>query len=307
MRTDSRFIACVLALAVVSTAFTATAARAGDFRMERTLALSPGGTLDLKTESGKVVVRGTSRDDVRIVITSEDDELAEKYDFSFEEGGDEVVVRVEKRGSFTRRWFSWKESPEFEIEVPRASRLEIRTAGGRISARDIDGDANLRTSGGRVELQSISGEVYAATSGGTISARDLGSNADVSTSGGSITVDGVRGDLTAETSGGSIKISDAGGKVDADTSGGSITAAFTAGNDAGGSLSSSGGRITAYVDPSAALDLDASSSGGGVTVDLPITIQGRVSRRSVKGSLNGGGELLRLRTSGGGVSVKSLS
>ena len=55
---------------------------------------------------------------------------------------------------------------------------------------------------------------------------------------------------------------------------GSVTVYFARGNSRGGSLSTSGGRVTAYVDPEAALDIDASSSGGDVTVDLPVNISG---------------------------------
>jgi hypothetical protein len=49
--------------------------------------------------------------------------------------------------------------------------------------------------------------------------------------------------------------------------------------------------------------VDASTSGGGVNSDVPVTIRGRVSRNALQGDLNGGGPLLRLRSSGGGVRV----
>ena len=80
-----------------------------------------------------------------------------------------------------------------------------------------------------------------------------------------------------------------------------MRASFARGNGAGGSLSSSGGSITAAVDPAVALKVDAHTSGGRVTVDLPITVRGSMSRNSVSGSLNGGGPLLKLRSSGGAV------
>ena len=81
---------------------------------------------------------------------------------------------------------------------------------------------------------------------------------------------------------------------------------FTVGNARGGSLSTSGGSVTAYVDPAVGLDIDISTSGGSATVDLPVTVQGRLSRNAVSGTLNGGGESLRLRSSGGGVRLRSL-
>ena len=45
---------------------------------------------------------------------------------------------------------------------------------------------------------------------------------------------------------------------------------------------------------------------GAATVDLPVTVQGRLSRNAGSGTLNGGGESLRLRSSGGGVRLRSL-
>ncbi len=103
-----------------------------------------------------------------------------------------------------------------------------------------------------------------------------------------------------------MKISDAGGRVDAESSGGPITVSFSPGNSAGGTLSTSGGGITVTVDPSVGLDIDAASSGGSVDLDVPVTVQGRVSRTAVKGSLNAGGQMLKLRTSGGGIRIRSL-
>ena len=148
------------------------------------------------------------------------------------------------------------------------------------------------------------GDVVADTSGGSISISDVTGKAHADTSGGSISMDDIGGDAVADTSGGSISIEGAGGKVEADTSGGPVTVAFLAGNAQGGTLSSSGGRVTAILDPSVGLDIDASSSGGSVSSDVPLTIRGTVSRSELKGTLNGGGAMLRLRSSGGGIRIK---
>ena len=74
------------------------------------------------------------------------------------------------------------------------------------------------------------------------------------------------------------------------------------GNARGGELSTSGGGVTAAVDPAARLSIDASASGGGVTSDLALTTRS-FSRTSIRGDLNGGGSPLRLRTSGGGIRI----
>ena len=52
-----------------------------------------------------------------------------------------------------------------------------------------------------------------------------------------------------------------------------------------------------------ALDVDAHTSGGKVIFDLPITVHGSNSRNELRGELNGGGPLLKLRSSGGSIKL----
>ena len=47
--------------------------------------------------------------------------------------------------------------------------------------------------------------------------------------------------------------------------------------------------------------------GGGVNSDVPVTIQGQIETDSLRGEMNGGGALLRLRSSGGGVRLTGIS
>ena len=71
-------------------------------------------------------------------------------------------------------------------------------------------------------------------------------------------------------------------------------------------LSTSGGDVSVTVDKAAAFQLDASTSGGRVRADgLTITLDGGGAGRShLSGKVNGGGPLLKLRTSGGDIKVE---
>ena len=44
--------------------------------------------------------------------------------------------------------------------------------------------------------------------------------------------------------------------------------------------------------------------GGGVEFDFPILLIGQAERSRVKGDVNGGGELVRIRTSGGPIRIQ---
>ena len=273
-----------------------------DFRLERQLDLAPGGRLLLDTDDGRVTVRGGSQDGVRIRITSRRDDIDDRYRFSFESDGQRAVVKGDRRGA---SWFSWRrDSIEFEIEVPTATSLELETSGGRISVEGVDGELVVDTSGGSIEIVEVRGDVDAHTSGGPIEVVNVAGDLRADTSGGSISVEDVTGDVRAETSGGSIRMEEIGGRVYAHSSGGSVSVRFAGGNAEGGDLSTSGGTVTAYVDRSVPLDIDASTSGGRVSFD--ITVRGQVSKGKVQGTINGGGESLRLRSSGGNVRLNGI-
>jgi carbon monoxide dehydrogenase subunit G len=142
------------------------------------------------------------------------------------------------------------------------------------------------------------------TSGGSISIADLTGNVDAQTSGGSIRVGSITGDVELDTSGGSIHTEDIYGALNAHTSGGSIKVRFAQQLTQDAVLNTSGGSITAYLIPDIQVDLDASTSGGRVKTDFDVN--GRIKDRSIRGTINGGGPELKLHTSGGGVSVRSL-
>jgi hypothetical protein len=48
------------------------------------------------------------------------------------------------------------------------------------------------------------------------------------------------------------------------------------------------------------------ASGGSVTVNVDVTVRGKVEKSTVQGKIGGGGSLLKLRASGGRIRVESL-
>ncbi len=298
------------------------AALPAESRMEKNLKLEPGGTLRLETGLGWVKVRGTDRSGARVVVTSKREDLNELLDFRFEESAGGVSIVARKKHPISTFFGTQSGSVGFEVEVPTRTRVTVDTAGGSITLAALAGEAKLETSGGGIEVKDLAADLVAHTSGGSISLTHIGGKCRVDTSGGGITAEGidgtleaessggsldfdhVRGNIHAHTSGGGIEIRDAGGRVDADTSGGSVEVEFARGNSRGGTIESSGGGVSVALDPTVGLAIDA--SGNSVHADLPVTIQGEVSRRHLHGNLGSGGEPLRLHTSGGSVHIRSL-
>lgn len=301
----------------------ATAAWA-DFKLERVLKLEPGGTFTLDADIGSVVLTGESASGARVLVTSDVD-LDRDFDFAFDETPRGVKVTITRRGP--RRlfggWFRDNDT-RIAIQVPTKTSVNLDTSGGSIQASHVEGVVAVHTSGGSLDISAITGNVDGDTSGGSIRMRDVRGNVDADTSGGSISIVDVRGDVRANTSGGGITIDDvsgslqastsggsvdvrgAGGRVDANSSGGGVTVRFAPGNSSGGEVSSSGGSVRTEIDPGARVSIDAHASGGSVDSDVPVTIQGKVERSTLRGDMNGGGPTLRLRSSGGGVRITGV-
>ena len=72
------------------------------------------------------------------------------------------------------------------------------------------------------------------------------------------------------------------------------------------SLTTSGGSITVHMKDDIGVDLNAKTSGGKVSSDLPVVIQGEISKHRIRGKINGGGPELYLKTSGGSIRIKRM-
>jgi DUF4097 and DUF4098 domain-containing protein YvlB len=216
--------------------------------------------------------------------------------------------------------YTWLRQVEYRVSVPREFSVDLRTYDSSIAVGDLKGEVDVRTSGGELSFGRIEGPVRGDTSGGSISLEASGGKAvlrtsgggirvnevagevDASTSGGSIQIQRARGRVSAHTSGGSITVRESSGAVDASTSGGSVSASLTAQPNEPSRLSTSGGSITVELADTLRVDLDAATSGGGVSTDFFVI--GATDRHSLRAAINGGGPLLQLRTSGGGLHIQ---
>jgi len=188
-----------------------------------------------------------------------------------------------------------------EIKAQTLAPVEtFRSATGFIVHRRGEGNSSRRSQPSNCH------EPFITTSGGGIDVSGGTGTLSGDTSGGSVTVKEFRGPIQVESSGGGITLENVAGKVEGSTSGGSISARFSAPLSDEVKLGTSGGGVTVHLAQDSAFDLDAATSGGGVTSDLPVTVTGKIARDHLKGPVNGGGEPVVLRTSGGSIHVKKL-
>jgi DUF4097 and DUF4098 domain-containing protein YvlB len=316
------------------------AAQAAEKQLDRTFKVAPGGRLTIAADGADLRVEGTSGDSVVVhILMSGSERMLKRIEMAAEQNGNDVsVVTKHSDGNWTD-WLSpgsWNLSGKIEVQVPRNYNIDIRTSGGDIAVSRLEGDARGRTSGGDIRVAEVRGPVNMQTSGGDLRIEDIEGETRIGTSGGDIDVTRLNGDLDAKTSGGYIHLDRVSGKVmartssgnviaseirgDSDlktsggdiratidgkiaahTSGGSVTAELVGANR-GISVSSSGGDLTVRVPKDTTGELNAASSGGSVRTELPVTTT-QMGEHRLTGTINGGGNPIYARTSGGSIKV----
>jgi len=122
----------------------------------------------------------------------------------------------------------------FEITVPAAYHVEVKTGAGDIEAQEIGGSAALMTQGGNIVAGRIGAEekqkagsghpeAKLDTEGGHIQVGEVVGDLTAFTAGGHIIAGSVSGDASLHSGGGHIRAGKIGGRADLQTDGGNIT------------------------------------------------------------------------------------
>ena len=198
--------------------------------------------------------------------------------------------------------------------------IRVNSAKGKISAESGGGSvvvvsglqgAVLETGGGSIQVERCNGRVKATTGGGSIDLGDIGGPAEIETGGGSIRLASAKGIVHAETGGGSIELNGV-PSARAETGAGGIVARFvSSGGERNDSLlETSAGDITVYLAPNLNISIRASielANGHSIRSDfseIKVTTEGGdygPKTVTAEGNLNGGGAVLKVRTTTGDI------
>ena len=162
--------------------------------------------------------------------------------------------------------------------------LSASSGSGSIAVERVDGALRANTGSGRIQATGVSGAITAKTGSGGIEVVQAGSgDVDVSSSSGTVRVQGVRGTLRASTTSGGLHVQ----------------------GEPGGDweLSAASGGVRVDVPDGSGFDLDATTSSGSIDVGMPVTISS-TGRRTLRGTVHGGGSRLRVRTSSGSIDIR---
>ncbi len=194
-------------------------------------------------------------------------------------------------------------------------KVSAETGGGSISVGGSHEAVMVQTGGGSIDVQNCGGDVRASTGGGSVEIGEVGGRADLQSGGGSIRLASAKGPVTASTGGGTIQLYKLMNGARAESGAGSITAEFLSVNT-DSTLETSVGDVIVYIGPNARVTVKASvemANGHKIRSDfseLKISSEGGEwgpRNYFAQGSLNGGGPVLRVRTTSGNIEFRRAS
>lgn len=256
----------------------AQSAMADGIITEKSLSTSEGKTLVVKSLSGNINITTWSKSEAYIKISGNDN-AKNNLEFTIEERNGNIYVTSKKApGINTLNNIS----VQIEVSIPEKYNTEISTAGGNIELSNMTGNAEMKTAGGDIEIKDVTGKV------------------ELKTAGGNINVTGSSGTIEAKTAGGNIEISGSNGPIEAKTAGGDITVHYT-GENKGIELKTSGGNVNLYLPDNFSADVNLKTSSGEITMGFPLDGTMNKSRTKIVGKINGGGNTVSCKTSGGNI------
>ncbi|MDE0465447.1 MAG: hypothetical protein OYL97_00210 [Candidatus Poribacteria bacterium] len=252
----------------------------------------PTGHLTVDTEFGTINIETTDRNHVDIAIkkiwrsrvlimrpklVGWRDELFEDFETTIEYEGLDTHTQSNIRvvGKFKRGREYWQEElkwfkVEIQATVPRQYNVTLKTASrGDIHVGDLTGTVKAEALGGNIYLGKIQDEVWGET--------------------------GVSGNITLKGCQSSVNLTAATGD---------IRAKMTMQPQHPWTLQALlGGTIDVTLGPHIAIDIDAQTQGK-ISSDFSLQPQDEITENLLKGTLNGGGPLLKLHASTGEIRLK---
>lgn len=195
--------------------------------------------------------------------------------------------------------------------------IHAETGGGNVLVMSGDQGAVIEAGGGNVEIRRCMGRVKATTGGGSINLGDIGGPAEIETGGGSIRLTSARGRVGANAGAGTIELYGVPSARVETGAGGIVVKLINTGAERSDSmLETAAGDITVYIASDVAISVRASvdlGNGHRITSDFPdihIASEGdKYGPRTIsaEGKLNGGGPVLKVRTTTGDICFKRVN
>jgi len=173
--------------------------------VERTLSLAAGGTVRLKTFSGRVNITGASGSQVVVkAVRRAPRERLDDIKLEITQNGNVIEIDANHR-TVERRNDNVVET-DFDIQVPTQTKLDLRTFSAPITVTSVSGDLVADGFSSEIRLTDVSGSLRVKTFSGRVDVQARawkdGDDVNVNTFSGDVTLrlpESARGDITFDS------------------------------------------------------------------------------------------------------------
>jgi hypothetical protein len=171
-----RLLLAFAPFAIATLAVVGVRAAAGEYqdteRVNRTVKLESGGTVRLRSFSGRVSITGTTGNEVVIdAVRRATRERLDHIKLDVHSEGDTVHIDANHRDN---GWWSLRNNvvdTDFDIKVPRRVNLDINVFSASVSVLGVEGSSRVGGFSSPITLEDISGSVKAHTFSGPVEIR----------------------------------------------------------------------------------------------------------------------------------------
>ncbi|MGB2908475.1 MAG: DUF4097 family beta strand repeat-containing protein [Candidatus Aminicenantaceae bacterium] len=302
-------------------------------KFEKSVSLARDGKVILRNISGDIEVKVWDKAEVQIralkVSRTDSEELAkknfEKVTIEVTQDGDTLKIETKRDKDYFRKGSDKKNvSIDFWLIIPSGAAADMKSVSGDIVMENIGNDVRADTVSGDIDMTGVAGSLKAyAVSGdltvtgvqegvncetvsGELKIRRVKGGADLRTVSGDILLENSEGDVEAEVVSGDIDLIDISGAEEVMSKSVSGSVKFVGGLSKGGSYNFSvlNGDVTLLVPSNSAFELYAKTFSGDINTDFEITLSGKLSKTELRGTVNGGGAEVTLKTFSGDVYLK---
>lgn len=317
--------AVLLSVALVA-ACSVPAFSSAEGHFERTLQVSGTPNVQIETGSGSIDVRTGSGNTIQITGRI-------KANNWFDGSAEERVRKIESNPPIQQSGNDVRighiDDPElkrnisisYDVIVPQSTVLHSNSGSGNISIAGLAGTVEAGTGSGSVRLANIGsgvrahtgsgnvdidgakGNVWARTGSGSIRATNVAGGFDGETGSGHLVLEqSAPGSVRAETGSGGLELHNVHGSLQAQAGSGNIKAE---GEATGGWMVHTGsGSVELRLPQNASFDLNAHTGSGSINLSHPVTVQGSIGRKEVRGKVGSGGVPVEVQTGSGNIVIE---
>jgi DUF4097 and DUF4098 domain-containing protein YvlB len=300
-------------------------AYAAEGNFDRTLQVNGPVNLQIETGSGSINVRTGSSSEVRVTghIRSGDwmgsaEDRVKKLESNppIQQSGNDIRIGHIDDPDLRRNI-----SISYDVVVPAGTELRSTTGSGNQEISGISGSLEASTGSGSLKISRIGSSVHAHSGSGNIDVDGAGGSVWVRAGSGTIHAIGVAGSFDGETgsghltleqtSPGSVRAETGSGGLDLHNVHGSLQAQAGSGNikaegeaTGGWMVHTGSGSVQLHLPQNASFDLEAHTGSGSINLSHPVTVQGSIGKKEVRGKVGGGGVPVEVQTGSGDIEIE---